>query len=498
MPTNNKGFFIGIIVFAIVLLIGLFGLIPQSLEALNGKEFLIKDKSYAVNSYSAWLVLAILLLMAIWWATEAIPVPVTALIPLALFPILDITSFQQAAAPFADKNIYLFLGGFILALGIESSGLHKRMALKMIILMGSNGATLIGSFMLVAALVSMFVMNTSTTLMLLPIGLAVCTVVSQTIPNISAEQQKYFDTALMLGIAYAATIGGMSTIIGTAPNIVFVQFMNNQFGIDISFLDWMKIGVPVATVMLIFAWIILTKFIFPTSFSSSPETKNKLEQMYSELGPLSRDEIKVSILFFFAVVFWMTSKAIRDGLGIELQDAGVAIIAAIILFMIPSQNGKESLLKWEKTTKLPWGLLLLFGGGLSLGAQVSQTGLGLWIGEALTILENVPSIILILAVAAMIIFLTEMTSNVATTATFLPVFAAVAIAIGIVPVALTIPVCLAASCAFMLPVATPPNAIVYGSGKFTIATMMKAGFALNIVGIFVVTLFAYLLAPIIF
>ena len=194
----------------------------------------------------------------------------------------------------------------------------------------------------------------------------------------------------------------------------------------------------------------------------------------------------------------MTSKAIRDGLGIELQDAGVAIIAAIILFMIPSQNGKESLLKWEKTTKLPWGLLLLFGGGLSLGAQVSQTGLGLWIGEALTILENVPSIVLILAVAAMIIFLTEMTSNVATTATFLPVFAAVAIAIGIVPVALTIPVCLAASCAFMLPVATPPNAIVYGSGKFTIATMMKAGFAINIVGIFVVTIFSYFLAPIIF
>ena len=498
MLTNNRGFFIGIFVFAIVLFVGLFGLIPQSLEALNGEEFLIKDQTYAVSSYSAWLVLAILLLMAIWWATEAIPVPVTALIPLALFPIFDITSFQQAAAPFADKNIYLFLGGFILALGIESSGLHKRMALKMIILMGSNGATLIGSFMLVAALVSMFVMNTSTTLMLLPIGLAVCTVVSQTIPNISSLQQRYFDTGLMLGIAYAATIGGMSTIIGTAPNIVFVQFMNNQFGVDISFLDWMKIGVPVATVMLVFAWVILTKFIFPTSFSSSPETKNKLEQMYSELGPLSRDEIKVSILFFFAVVFWMTSKAIRDGLGIELQDAGVAIIAAILLFMIPSENGKEGLLKWEKTTKLPWGLLLLFGGGLSLGAQVSQTGLGLWIGEALTILENVPSIVLILAVAAMIIFLTEMTSNVATTATFLPVFAAVAIAIGIVPVALTIPVCLAASCAFMLPVATPPNAIVYGSGKFTIATMMKAGFALNIVGIFVVTLFAYFLAPIIF
>ena len=498
MLGNNKGFYIGIGVFLIVLFMGFLNVIPESLSSLDGKSFNIKEKVFYVNSQSAWFVLAILLLMAIWWATEAIPVAVTALIPLALFPILDITSFQESAAPFADKNIYLFLGGFILALGIESSGLHKRMALKMIITMGTNGAALVGSFMLVAALLSMFVMNTSTTLMLLPIGLAVCTVVAETIPNISDQQQRHFDTALMLGIAYAATIGGMSTIIGTAPNIVFVQFMNNQFGIDISFFDWMKIGVPVASVMLFFAWIILTKYTFPTSFSLSSDTKIKLNGMYEELGPLTKDEIKVSILFFLAIAFWITSKAIRENLGIELQDAGVAIIAAILLFMIPSSENNKSLLQWEATTKLPWGLLLLFGGGLSLGAQVSQTGLGLWIGEGLTILENVPSIILILAVASMIIFLTEMTSNVATTATFLPVFSAVAIAIGIVPVALTIPVCLAASCAFMLPVATPPNAIVYGSGKFTIPTMMRAGFALNIVGIFVVTLFAYFLAPLIF
>ena len=496
MLGNNNGFYIGIGVFLIVLIMGFLIIVPESLSSLDGKSFNIKDKVFFVNSQSAWFVLAILLLMAIWWATEAIPVAVTALIPLALFPILDITSFQESAAPFADKNIYL--GGFILALGIESSGLHKRMALKMIITMGTNGAALVGSFMLVAALLSMFVMNTSTTLMLLPIGLAVCTVVAETIPNISDQQQRHFDTALMLGIAYAATIGGMSTIIGTAPNIVFVQFMNNQFGIDISFFDWMKIGVPVASVMLFFAWIILTKYTFPTSFSLSSDTKIKLNGMYKELGPLTKDEIKVSILFFLAIAFWITSKAIRENLGIELQDAGVAIIAAILLFMIPSSENNKSLLQWEATTKLPWGLLLLFGGGLSLGAQVSQTGLGLWIGEGLTILENVPSIILILAVASMIIFLTEMTSNVATTATFLPVFSAVAIAIGIVPVALTIPVCLAASCAFMLPVATPPNAIVYGSGKFTIPTMMRAGFALNIVGIFVVTLFAYFLAPLIF
>ncbi len=496
--TNNKGFYLGAFIFLFTLSLGIFGLIPESLRSINGTEFFIKDKIYYVNSTSAWFTFSVLLLMAIWWATEALPVAVTALIPLALFPLLDISTFQESALPFANKNIYLFLGGFLIALGIESSGLHKRMALKMIILMGSNGTTLIGSFMLVAALVSMFVMNTSTTLMLLPIGLAVCTVVATTIPNISNNQQNNFDTALMLGIAYAATIGGMSTIIGTAPNIVFVQFMNNQFNIDIGFLDWMKVGVPVAAVMLFSAWLILTKYIFPTSFKSSNETKNKLHNMYYELGPMSKDEKKVCFLFLITIFFWMTSKAIRDNFGIGLEDAGIAIIAAIIFFIVPSSNSNKKLLSWDKTSKLPWGLLLLFGGGLSLGAQVSETGLGIWIGNALKILENVPTIVLILAVASMIIFLTEMTSNVATTATFLPVFAAVATGIGVLPVLLTIPVCLAASCAFMLPVATPPNAIVYGSGKFTIATMMKAGFAINIVGIFVVTLFAYFLAPAIF
>ena len=221
--------------------------------------------------------------------------------------------------------------------------------------------------------------------------------------------------------------------------------------------------------------------------------------MLDDLGPLTRDEIKISFIFGFAVIAWMTSRVVRDFFGIGLEDAGIAIIVAILLFMIPSSSNKNSdLMEWDKTTKLPWGLLILFGGGLSLAAQVSSSGLGIWIGQGLTVLQNVEPIILILAVATLIIFLTEMTSNVATTSTFLPVIGALAIAIGVVPVSLTIPVCLAASCAFMLPVATPPNAIVYGSGKFTIATMMRAGFFLNLVGILVVTLFSYYLAPMVF
>ena len=478
MPAyKKKGFTIGLIVFALML----FMPVPEGLTE------------------NAWKVAAIVTLMAIWWASEAIPVPVTALLPLALFPLFQITSFKSAALPYANPNIYLFLGGFMLAIAIERSGLHKRMALKMILAAGSSGMKLIGGFMLVAALISMFVMNTSTTLMLLPIGLAVCSVIATTIPGLNEQDKKFFDTALMLGIAYAATIGGMSTLVGTAPNIVFSAFMLETYGVEISMIDWMTLGVPLAAVMLISAWIILTKYVFPISFITSNDTKEHLHRMLDDLGPLSKDELKISVIFGLTALAWIFRKGLDNfELLSGLTDAGIAIISAILLFMIPSSNNKDDLLNWDSSNKLPWGLLILFGGGLSIAAQINSTGLGVWIGEGLSILGTVPPIMLIFFVAALIIFLTEITSNVATTSTFLPVFGAVAIGLGILPVSLTVPVCLAASCAFMLPVATPPNAIVYGSGKFTIATMMKAGFVLNIIGIFVVTLFAYFIAPQVF
>ncbi|MEK9780175.1 MAG: DASS family sodium-coupled anion symporter [Gammaproteobacteria bacterium] len=478
MPAyKKKGFTIGLTVFVLML----FMPAPEGLTE------------------NAWKVAAIVTLMAIWWATEAIPVPVTALLPLALFPLFQITSFKIAALPYANPNIYLFLGGFMLAIAIERSGLHKRMALKMILAAGSSGIKLIGGFMLVAALISMFVMNTSTTLMLLPIGLAVCSVVATTIPGLNDQDKKFFDTALMLGIAYAATIGGMSTLVGTAPNIVFSAFMLETYGVEISMIDWMTLGVPLAAVMLISAWIILTKYVFPISFITSNDTKEHLHRMLDDLGPLSKDELKISVIFGLTALAWIFRKGLDNfELLSGLTDAGIAIISAILLFMIPSSNNKDDLLNWDSSNKLPWGLLILFGGGLSIAAQINSTGLGVWIGEGLSILGTVPPIMLIFLVAALIIFLTEITSNVATTSTFLPVFGAVAIGLGILPVSLTVPVCLASSCAFMLPVATPPNAIVYGSGKFTIATMMKAGFVLNIIGIFVVTLFAYFIAPQVF
>ena len=474
---KKRGFWIGLATFFFIL----FSPNPESLSSVG------------------WAVAAVTLLMAIWWATEAVPVAVTALLPLACFPMLGVTDFKTAALPYANPNIYLFMGGFILALGIESSGLHKRLALKMLIAVGNSGAKLIGGFMLVSAIISMWVMNTSTTLMLLPIGLAVCASVAETIPNFSQTDKRNFEISLLLGIAYAASIGGMSTLVGTAPNIIFAGFMLETYSLEISFTDWMKLGVPIATIMLFSSWYAITKIVYPVNFIASIETKLQLQNMLSDLGSLSKDEKKVLIIFSLAASAWMFRTLLDNYVPFSgLTDAGIAIIAALSFFLIPSENKQTDLLTWEQANKLPWGLLVLFGGGLSLAASIGSSGLGGWIGQALTVLENVPSIVLILAVATMIIFLTEITSNVATTSTFLPVVGAVAVALGITPIALTIPVVLAASCAFMLPVATPPNAIVFGSGKLTIPDMIRAGFALNIIGIFLVTLFAFFLAPMIF
>ena len=474
---KKRGFWIGLATFFFIL----FSPNPESLSSVG------------------WAVAAVTLLMAIWWATEAVPVAVTALLPLACFPMLGVTDFKTAALPYANPNIYLFMGGFILALGIESSGLHKRLALKMLIAVGNSGAKLIGGFMLVSAIISMWVMNTSTTLMLLPIGLAVCASVAETIPNFSQTDKRNFEISLLLGIAYAASIGGMSTLVGTAPNIIFAGFMLETYSLEISFTDWMKLGVPIATIMLFSSWYAITKIVYPVNFIASIETKLQLQNMLSDLGPLSKDEKKVLIIFSLAASAWMFRTLLDNYVLFSgLTDAGIAIIAALSFFLIPSENKQTDLLTWEQANKLPWGLLVLFGGGLSLAASIGSSGLGGWIGQALTVLEKVPSIVLILAVATMIIFLTEITSNVATTSTFLPVVGAVAVALGITPIALTIPVVLAASCAFMLPVATPPNAIVFGSGKLTIPDMIRAGFALNIIGIFLVTLFAFFLAPMIF
>ena len=464
-------------------------------------------------SQSGWYVTGVVLLMASWWATEALPLPVTALIPLALFPLLGIydfsdasnpakSAFTKAAAPYAHPNVFLFLGGFILALAIEKVNLHKRIALKMLLSIGTDAKYLIGGFMLVSAIISMWIMNTSTTLMLLPIGLAIASVVRKT-TNLDKDFLN-FQTALLLGIAYAATIGGISTPIGTAPNIVVISLIQEQ-GLEVSFNQWMLLALPISVIMLVGGWWLLTNIIFPVNISANKETQNSLQKMYLDLGVMSVDEKRVLIIFTLTALAWMFRDLLDNTYLLQgLTDYGIAIIAALAVFITRSSKG-SGLVEWSITTKLPWGILILFGGGLSMANAIMSSGLGKWIGG---LIPDINTVLLILLIVVLIVFLTELTSNQATTATFVPIMIILATVEGnLLPdgtnnlglvAQLAIPVALAASCAFMLPVATPPNAIVYGSEKFTIAQMMKAGLYFNILGILVVTAFSAFVLPLIF
>jgi len=476
-------------------------------------NFLIDNKGFGLGVALALLVLAvpapeglsiegqrtaaIFLLMGAWWATEAVPVAVTALVPLALFPLLGIVDIQNAADPYANKTIYLFFGGFLMATAIQKWDLHKRIALFVLQNAGSNGASLIFGFMLTAALISMWVMNTATTIMLLPIGLAVITVVKSTVKYLSDEEIEAFQLALLLGIAYGATIGGMSTLIGTGPNGMLAAFMADNYNLDISFVDWMKVGVPLSAVMLPCSWLILTKVIFKVNFETSSETKELLSSMKEELGELKGPELKVLIIFFITALAWMF-RTVLDNFSFlnGLSDAGIAMVSALFLFLVPNGNKdkKGPLLEWKDAQEnVPWGLLVLFGGGLSLANAVQATGLAIWMGSLIP--QGVSLALIVILVVALIIFLTELTSNMATTATFLPVVAAIALQSNFDPLLVTAAVALAASCAFMLPVATPPNAIVFGSGLIRVPQMAKAGFLINILGITVVSLVAVFSVP---
>ena len=440
---------------------------------------------------------ALFLLMGVWWATEAVPVAVTALVPLALFPMLGIVDIQSAANPYANKTIYLFFGGFLIATAIQKWDLHKRIALFVLEYAGSNGASLILGFMLTAALISMWVMNTATAIMLLPIGLAVITVVKETVKGLSDQEIESFQLALLLGIAYGATIGGMSTLIGTGPNGMLAAFMADNYDLDISFVDWMKVGVPLSAVMLPCSWLILTRLIFKVEFETSQETKNLLSTMKQELGKFEGAEFKVFVVFVLTALTWMLRTVLDDINGLEgLSDAGIAMISALFLFLLPSGDKvkRGALLEWKDAQEnVPWGLLVLFGGGLSLANAVQATGLAVWMGNLIP--QGISIVLIVILVVTMIIFLTELTSNMATTATFLPVVAAIALQSDFNPLLVTAAVALAASCAFMLPVATPPNAIVFGSGLIKVPQMARAGFLINVLGIMVVSFVAAVSVP---
>ncbi len=447
---------------------------------------------------------AVALLMATWWMSEAIPIPATSLLPLVLMPLLGIIRMQAAAAPYASHLIFLFMGGFIIALSMQRWNLHRRIAMNIVKIIGFSPTRLIFGFMLATAALSAFVSNTATTVMMMPIGLAIIAHVIAEGKNegldktVDFSPQKFaFGLNLMLGIAYAASIGGIATLIGTPPNTVLASYLSKNYDYEITFARWLIVGVPLVIIMLPLCWLWLTRIANPMKLKKVPGGRELIDEELREMGPLNPGERWTAAVFSLTALGWMFRKQLSF-LFLDpkmVTDATIAMTGALVLFVIPVNLKKnEFVMNWEWARKLPWGVLLLFGGGLSMAAGFKTTKLADWIGSQVGLLATAPIFVLIIATTALIIFLTELTSNTATTSMVMPILAAVAIGLGQNPLLLVIPAAIAASCAFMLPVATPPNAIVFGSGYVTIPQMIKSGFGLNIIGIVIVTILAYLIA----
>ncbi len=432
-------------------------------------------------SPEAWRCVGLGTLMAVWWSTEALPIPVTALLPIILIPALGLGSLKVATASYSNSTIFLFFGGFILGLAMEKSNLHKRIALNIIQNAGASPKLQIAGFMIATAFISMWVSNTATAVMMTPIGLSV----ARMLDNECFEDCK-FQTSLLLSIAYAASIGGMATLIGTPPNALLRAFLEERYDIHLGFGQWMLIGVPVAIVLLAFTFFWLTRGTMVASVGKE-SNDNLLNDELQKLGKISYSEKWVAFIFTSAALCWVFRPFITPHLPF-VSDTFIAMAAAISLFFIPvNAKEREFVMDWESARKLPWGILLLFGGGLALAGVINTSTLATWLAEQLNIFRGVDLIIMILIIVALIIFLTEITSNTATAAAFLPLVAAIAVAQDIPPQVYAVPAALAASCAFMLPVATPPNAIVFGTNTFKIGEMISTGFMLNIFGIFAIT-----------
>ncbi|MFH5883028.1 SLC13 family permease [Halalkalibaculum sp. DA3122] len=445
-------------------------------------------------SLAGWRTAAVAALMATWWVTEVIPISGTAMIPLVLFPILGITDIDAAAAPYADPMIYLFLGGFIIAIAMQRWDLHRRIALNIINFIGSKPRNIIAGFIVSSAFMSMWVSNTAATMMMLPIGLSVIQLTQKGRKSYKEQQQnRNFAVALMLAIAYAANVGGLGTVIGTPTNALMIAFVNDAYNMEITFAQWMSLGLPVVILGLPIIFYTLTNIVFPVRMQSLPGGKEYLNSEMERLGKISRPEIMVAAVFVLVALLWITRPLVEPLLP-GISDASIAIFGALLLFIIPVNLDKSRfLMRWKDAEEIPWGVLILFGGGLSLAGAIQRTGLAEWVGGYFEILGGWPVILIIFIVAVIIIMFTELASNSATAAAFLPVIASVAIGIGQDPLLFAVPITMVASCAFMLPVATPPNAIVYGSGVMSIPQMTRAGLVLNLFFAILITLLTYFL-----
>jgi solute carrier family 13 (sodium-dependent dicarboxylate transporter), member 2/3/5 len=479
-PARRAGFAGGLLLFALLL-------------ALPAPEAL---------GVSGWRTAAVALLMAAWWMTEAIPIPATALLPLVLFPLLGILDMPQATGPYANPLIFLFLGGFLLAIGMERWGLHRRIALAIMQATGTSPRRLVLGFMLASAFLSMWISNTATAAMMLPIGLAVVALMRPKELAPAPEGRFNFGIALMLGIAYGASIGGVATLIGTPPNAVLAGAADELLGVRIGFLEWMQVGVPLAILFLPLAWIVLTVVLFPPG-PLAGDGAALLARERNAQGPMSRGERVVAVVFALTALAWvMREEKVLGSVVVPgiatwfpmVGDATIAMAGALLLFVIPLDLKRGTFpLAWEDARRLPWGVLLLFGGGLSLARAMEASGLAAWVGGGVSGLGALPLVAFVAVVATLFVFLTELTSNTATATMAMPILAGVGLAVGVDPVLLMSTAAIAASMAFMLPVATPPNAIIFASDEITVPRMARAGLLLNVLSIALVSLLGTLL-----
>ena len=441
----------------------------------------MNSQSHAIFCSVLWI--------ATWWITEAIPIPVTSLLPLVLFPLTGGLDLKLTASSYGDKIIYFFMAGFFLAIAMEKWNLHKRIALNIINVVGYNKKSMVLGFMIATAFLSMWLSNTSTSIMMLPIGIAIVSQVSLKNNILNSN----FGKVLMLGIAYSASIGGFATIYGTPPNLILLSNIEEYFNLSIDFSSWFIMAFPLSCMLLFICWYYLVNFSFDLS-SLSNVSKETISSKIKELGKIKYEE-KAVLLIFIVFILGLLSKQFISEFIPQIDDTIIAISIAIFLFLIKSSDGENNLIEWSDGVKLPWGIILLFGGGLSIATAMKSSGLALWIGELAYNIDSLDLILIVLIIVMIVNFLTEITSNLATVSMLLPILASISISLGIHPYIIMVSATIAASCAFMLPVATPPNAVVFGSGYLKMSDMVKTGLVMNVISIVIVSLYVYFMLP---
>jgi sodium-dependent dicarboxylate transporter 2/3/5 len=446
----------------------------------------LSEQGVAAFAVASWV--------GIWWVTEAVPIAVTAILPVVLFPLSGALDIAATTTAYGHKYVFLYLGGFFLAIAIEKVNLHRRIALTVISLIGTRMRMIVLGFMVATAFLSMWISNTATSVMMLPIGLAIVAQFRDH-PDTPENEHEEFGKMLMLAIAYSASLGGMATLIGTPPNLVLAGIVKELYEVEINFLDWMLFAFPLSVLLLFICWVYLTRYAVKLEAAHFTGGVEEIKRQRKLLGIMSSNEKRVLIVFVLTAFAWMTRSFLFSPIIPAIDDTLIALIAGILLFVIPSSEEKGGVLEWDDAKKIPWGILLLFGGGLAIAQGFKDTGLAKWLAEQLTQLDFLPLLVMTLVLVAVINFLTEVTSNLATTAMILPVLAPLAAAMGVHPYIFMVSATLAASCAFMLPVATPPNAVVFGSGYINMSSMMRAGFGLNLISILLITFWVFYLLP---